>query len=78
MVRRGLAALRRQADGHEPVALLIVDHDMSEISGVDFLARAHEMHPLAKRVLLVERHYSARTRTPLSVGMTSPTTASGR
>jgi hypothetical protein len=25
----GLAALRRLADGHEPVALLIVDHDMS-------------------------------------------------
>ena len=29
--------------------------------GVDFLARAHELHPLAKRVLLVERDYSARS-----------------
>ena len=38
----GLAAPRRLADGHEPVALLIVDQDMSEMSGVDFLARAHE------------------------------------
>ncbi len=43
------------------MALLIVDHDMTEMPGVDFLARAHEMHPLAKRVLLVERDYSARS-----------------
>ena len=57
----GLAMLRELADEHEPVALLIVDHDMSEMPGVDFLARAHEMHPLAKRVLLVERDYSARS-----------------
>jgi thioredoxin reductase (NADPH) len=57
----GLATLRELADGHEPVALLIVDHDMGEMPGVDFLARAHKMHPLAKRVLLVERDYSARS-----------------
>ena len=57
----GLATLRKLADQHEPVALLIVDHDMSEMPGVGFLARAHEMHPLAKRVLLVERDYSARS-----------------
>jgi response regulator RpfG family c-di-GMP phosphodiesterase len=31
------------------VALLIVDHDMSEMSGVEFLARAHNLHPLARR-----------------------------
>jgi hypothetical protein len=41
--------------------LLIVDHDLSEMRGVEFLARAREMHPLAKRVLLVERDYSARS-----------------
>jgi thioredoxin reductase (NADPH) len=57
----GLATLRELADQHEPVALLIVDHDMSEMPGVDFLARAHDMHPLAKRVLLVERDYSVRS-----------------
>jgi thioredoxin reductase (NADPH) len=57
----GLAMLRALADSREPVALLIVDHDMSEMPGVSFLARAHEMHPLAKRVLLVERDYSARS-----------------
>jgi len=57
----GLATLRGLAGGHEPVALLIVDHNLSDMPGVDFLARAHEMHPLAKRVLLVERDYSARS-----------------
>ncbi len=57
----GLAALRELADKHEQVALLIVDYDMTEMTGVDFLARAHDMHSLAKRVLLVERDYSARS-----------------
>jgi thioredoxin reductase (NADPH) len=55
----GLAQLGQLSEQHAPVALLIVDHDMSEMPGVDFLARAHELHPLAKRVLLVERDYSA-------------------
>jgi thioredoxin reductase (NADPH) len=57
----GLATLRGLARGGDPVALLIVDHSMSEMPGVEFLARAHEMHPQAKRVLLVERDYSARS-----------------
>jgi thioredoxin reductase (NADPH) len=57
----GLATLRALAGSGVPVALLIVDHDMGEMPGVDFLARAHKMHPLAKRVLLVERDYSARS-----------------
>ena len=59
--RAGLAALRDLANQREDVALLIVDHNMSEMTGVDFLARAHAMHSLAKRVLLVERDYSARS-----------------
>jgi thioredoxin reductase (NADPH) len=57
----GLATLRGLAGSGEPVALLIVDHDMPEMPGVEFLARAHDLHPLAKRVLLVERDYSARS-----------------
>ena len=57
----GLATLRDLADDRVPVALLIVDHDMAEMPGVDFLARAHEMHPLATRVLLAERDYSVRS-----------------
>ena len=43
------------------MALLIVDHDLSAMPEVEFLARARELHPLAKRVLLVERDYSARS-----------------
>jgi thioredoxin reductase (NADPH) len=31
------------------------------MSGIEFLALAHDLHPLAKRVLLVERDYSARS-----------------
>src|SRR5262249_47455151 len=57
----GLATLRGLADAGEPVALLIVDHDLSAMPGAEFLARAREMHPLAKRVLLVERDYSAHS-----------------
>jgi thioredoxin reductase (NADPH) len=57
----GLVMLYRLAGEREPVALLIVDHDLNGMSGVGFLARAHKLHPLAKRVLLVERDYSARS-----------------
>jgi thioredoxin reductase (NADPH) len=57
----GLATLRELAAGHEAVALLIADHHMREMPGVDFLRSAHALHPLAKRVLLVERDYSARS-----------------
>jgi thioredoxin reductase (NADPH) len=57
----GLATMSQLAGHSEPVALLIVDHDMPEMPGLEFLARAHERHPAAKRVLLVERDYSARS-----------------
>src|SRR3984957_12788073 len=57
----GLATLGQLARHGEPVALLIVDHEMPELPGLEFLARAHELHPAAKRVLLVERDYSARS-----------------
>jgi thioredoxin reductase (NADPH) len=60
-VGAGLAVLRRLADSRDPVALLIVDHDMGDMGGIEFLAHAHDLHPLAKRVLLVERDYSARS-----------------
>ena len=64
----GLSVLRGLAELHEPVALLIVDDNLSGMPGVNFLARAHELHPLAKRVLLVERDYSARS--PIVQAMT--------
>jgi thioredoxin reductase (NADPH) len=49
-----LAALQAMAAANEPVALLLVDDAAS-----DFLARAHQLHPGAKRVLLVDRDYSS-------------------
>lgn len=55
----GLVTLRDLKDSGAQVALLIADHDMAEMPGVDFLAAAHRLHSLAKRVLLVERDYSA-------------------
>jgi thioredoxin reductase (NADPH) len=57
----GLTALSGLAGQHVPVALLIVDYDMREMPGTEVLARAHVMHPLAKRVLLVDRDYSVRS-----------------
>jgi len=60
-VTAGLSVLRDLAASGEPVALLIAGHQLSDMPGVDFLARAHELHPLAKRVLLVERDYSAHS-----------------
>ncbi len=49
-----LAALAEIAAADEPVALLLVD-DVSS----DFLARAHQLHPRAKRVLLIDRDYTS-------------------
>ena len=49
-----LGVLRELAAAIAPVALLFVDDVASE-----FLARAHELHPHAKRVLLVDRDYSS-------------------
>jgi thioredoxin reductase (NADPH) len=49
-----LAALNASAAAREPVALLLVDDAAS-----DFLASAHQLHPAAKRVLLVDRDYTS-------------------
>src|SRR5207344_232326 len=49
-----LVALQAMAAANEPVALLLVDDAAS-----DFLARAHNLHPGAKRVLLIDRDYSS-------------------
>src|SRR5690606_8704129 len=55
----GLAALRALAEIEAPVALLIADHRMPGMNGVEFLVEAHALDPQAKRVLLVERDYTA-------------------
>jgi thioredoxin reductase (NADPH) len=51
-----LAALHEMAAANVPVALLLVDD-----TAADLLARAHELHPRAKRVLLVDRDYSSNS-----------------
>ena len=49
-----LVTLKELADADAPVVLLLVEARAS-----DFLTRAHELHPRAKRVLLVDRDYSS-------------------
>jgi thioredoxin reductase (NADPH) len=49
-----LAALQEMAATNVPIALLLVDD-----TAADLLTRAHELHPRAKRVLLVDRDYSS-------------------
>jgi thioredoxin reductase (NADPH) len=60
-----LAAIARDA---EDVALLIADQRMAAMTGVEFLCRAHALHPGARRVLLVERDY--RAMNPIVTAMT--------
>ena len=55
----GMEALAQLAARPDPVALLIADQRMPEMTGVEFLAHAHALHPAAKRVLLMERDYTA-------------------
>jgi thioredoxin reductase (NADPH) len=50
-----LAMLAELADSGGVVALLIADERLAEMPAVDFLARAHALHPGAKRVLLIDR-----------------------
>jgi thioredoxin reductase (NADPH) len=49
-----LAALENMATTDIPVALVLADDDSES-----FLGRAHQLHPGAKRVLLVDRNYTA-------------------
>jgi alkyl hydroperoxide reductase subunit AhpF len=57
----GLAVLRDLAARDEVVALVVADHDMAEMPGVDFLAREHKLHPLAKRGLTLYDALSGTT-----------------
>ncbi len=54
----GLARLTELADTGAPVALVIADQQVADITGIEFLAGAHALHPTAKRILLVERDYT--------------------
>jgi thioredoxin reductase (NADPH) len=50
-----LDALEELAHQDQEVALVVAGQRMAELPGVPFLLRAHELHPAAKRVLLVGR-----------------------
>jgi hypothetical protein len=50
-----LTMLTDWARASQEVTLLIADERLTEIGAVEFLTRAHELHPAAKRVLLVGR-----------------------
>jgi thioredoxin reductase (NADPH) len=50
-----LATLAGLARRGEEVALVVAGQRMAELAGVELLMRAHELHPGAKRVLLVGR-----------------------
>jgi thioredoxin reductase (NADPH) len=49
---RALSVLERLQADHEPVAVVIADLWMPEMSGLDFLIRSRELHPTARRALL--------------------------
>lgn len=59
----GLEGLADLAARDEPVALLIADQRMPEMTGVEFLVKAHELLPMAKRILLVDRDYTRKNPT---------------
>jgi thioredoxin reductase (NADPH) len=50
-----LETLLRLAEEAREVAVVVAAQRMEELAGVPFLLRAHELHPSAKRVLLVGR-----------------------
>ena len=50
-----LASLRRLGAQSQAVALLVAGQRMAEMSGVEFLVAAHELHPAARRVLLLTK-----------------------
>src|SRR3981081_2068793 len=50
---RGLVLLDTAQQDRTEVAIVIACQRMHAMSGIDFLVRAHELHPLARRVLLI-------------------------
>jgi thioredoxin reductase (NADPH) len=52
--RAALSALERMREGGEPVAVVLAAQWMEELKGPELLARVRELHPLARRALLIE------------------------
>jgi thioredoxin reductase (NADPH) len=61
----GLTLLEQMAQRGDEVALVAADLRMSSMDGVQFLERAHAIHPCAMRALLVDMD-QRRTRIPFS------------
>ena len=50
-----LSTLQALSAAGEPVAVVLAAHSLEEMAGVEFLIRAHALHPQARRALLVMR-----------------------
>src|ERR1700682_5711525 len=50
---RGLEVLTAAQKDQTGVAIVIACQRMQAMGGIDFLVRAHELHPLARRVLMI-------------------------
>ncbi len=60
----GVSALEELRAAREDVAVVLADQWMPEMTGTEFLTRAHQLHPTAKRALLFERG-NRTTREPI-------------
>ena len=52
-VQQALNQLKQMSLHNEPVALLLVDEQMPEMNGSEFLKEARALYPQAKRILLI-------------------------
>src|SRR3954453_2113589 len=50
----GLQRLAQLKASGEDMALMLADQRMPGMKGIDFLSRAHQVYPLAKRLLLID------------------------
>ena len=60
----GMSALEEFRTAHEDVAVVLADQWMPDMTGTEFLTRAHQLHPTVKRALLVRRG-DRTTREPI-------------
>jgi thioredoxin reductase (NADPH) len=65
----GLETLERLRDTGRPVALIVADLQMRDMTGLEFLARARSLHPLAKRAALID-NWDFFSNEPLGRAMT--------
>src|SRR3712207_3251169 len=64
----GMSALQEFRAAREDVAVVLADQWMPEMTGTEFLTRAYQLHPTAKRALLFARG-DRTTREPILQAM---------